>query len=165
MLKIIELSREEFCNKNNSLRDISLPVDDFGEEFQIELDQVIETFYNSSIAVGLSAPQVGIKKRFAVVNISKNRIQEDIILVNPQIISLTGETESKYESCLSLPNLKGKVERFNNLNIVFQDRGGISQKLEAKGFLARVILHELDHLDGILFVDRMEDTKLLESTN
>jgi len=162
MLNIIELTPDNFYDKSTVLREKSLPVTDFGDDFQKEVDSMIETFNHWKIAVGLSAPQVGIKKRFALVNISKGKSEPTLVIVNPIITNTSGKKDIKKESCMSLPKVRGDVERRYKLSIIYQDRLGKKQTLNAEGFFARVILHEIDHLDGVLFVDRMDSKSALE---
>jgi peptide deformylase len=83
-------------------------------------------------------------------------------VVNPVIISESGKKEKKKESCLSIPNHRGIVERRHKLHLSFQNRFGELQEMDVEGFLARVFFHEIDHLDGILFVDRMDKDSELE---
>jgi peptide deformylase len=163
MLDIIQLSPSDFNSKTTVLREKSLPVTDFGGDFQKEVDSILETFHHWKISVGLSAPQVGIKKRLAAINISKGKTEPTLVIVNPIITNSSGKKDIKKESCLSLPQVRGDVERRYKLSIMYQDRNGKKQTLSAEGFYARVILHEIDHLDGILFVDRMDNESELET--
>lgn len=162
MLNVIQLTPDQFYDAAVGLREKSLPVTDFGSDFQHEVEAVIETFESWKIAVGLSAPQVGIKKRFAIININKEKALPHLIIVNPIITNAAGKKDSKKESCLSLPQVRGDVERRYKVSVKYQDRMGNKETLNAEGFLARVILHEIDHLDGILFVDRMDTGASLE---
>lgn len=112
-------------------------------------------------AAGLAAPQIGENKRiilvrdFKILPNSEKMLVTNIIMINPKIISKSKELETDWESCLSIPLMYGKVLRAKNLKIVFQDEKGIEFKLKAQGFLARVILHEIDHLDGIMFNEKI----------
>ena len=160
---IIQLSKEDFYNKNASLRSRSKLVTNFDSEFQNEVDILIETFREWKIAVGLSAPQIGIFKRFSIINLEKSNYNEDLIIVNPEILSLSGKKDIKKESCMSLPQVRGDVERRDKLHLKYQDRFGNTNEIKIDGFKSRVVLHEIDHLDGILFVDRMRPDKSLEN--
>jgi len=162
ILKIIQLADDTIYSKDTSLRKPSEIVTDFGTEFQSEVDQLLEVFYSWKIAVGLSAPQVGIQKRFAIINIDKSKPENTVVIVNPVIQSESGKKDLKHESCLSIPQYRGVVERRKNTHITFLDRYGEKKQLSAEGFLARVYLHEIDHLNGILFVDRMKPNDVLE---
>jgi len=160
---IIQLDKDDFYKKDVSLRNKSELVTDFGSEFQEEADILIETFRKWKIAVGLSAPQIGIFKRFSIINLDKSNIDDDLIIVNPVILSLTGKKDIKKESCMSLPQVRGDVERRDKLHLSYHDRFGNTNEIKLEGFKSRVVLHEIDHLDGILFVDRMNPDKSLES--
>ncbi len=162
ILKILQLSKENLYDKSTSLRQLSKEVTDFGSEFQKNIENVLDTFYSWKIAVGLSAPQVGIQERFTVINLDKSKPEETLVIVNPEIQSESGKKDIKKETCLSVPNFRGKVERRYKINIIYNDRYGVKQRLGAEGFLARVIMHEIDHLDGILFIDRMKPETELE---
>lgn len=160
---IIQLDKDDFYKKDVSLRNKSSLITDFGSEFQEEADILIETFRKWKIAVGLSAPQIGIFKRFSIINLDKSNIDDDLIIVNPVILSLSGKKDIKKESCMSLPQVRGDVERRDKLHLSYQDRFGNTNEIKLEGFKSRVVLHEIDHLDGILFVDRMDPDKSLES--
>ncbi|UWG96178.1 peptide deformylase [Dehalobacter sp. DCM] len=114
------------------------------------LDNMAETMYKAK-GVGLAAPQVGVPKRVIVVD-AGDGLRE---FVNPVIIKKSGEAMDQ-EGCLSVPNTYGDVKRATRLVVSALDRNGEKFDLEAEGFLARVIQHETDHLDGILFVDIAE---------
>lgn len=159
---IIQLEKSDFYKKEVSLRNKSIEVSDFGDEFQKEVDILIDTFRKWKIAVGLSAPQIGIFKRFSIINLDKSIIDDDLIIVNPVIKSLTGKKDRKKESCMSLPQVRGEVERRDKLVLAYQDRYGNPNEIKLEGFKSRVVQHEIDHLDGILFVDRMSPDKILE---
>jgi peptide deformylase len=160
---VIELSKDEFFNKENPLRQVSQTVENFDEDFQKEVQDLIDTFENIGIAVGLAAPQIGIFKRLAIINPKKNEGDKNhLIMVNPEIISISGSKNTYKETCLSLPDYKGPVVRRTKLKLKYFDRYGTENHIEAKDFLVRVILHEYDHLDGILYVDRVEDINLIE---
>lgn len=111
---------------------------------------------------GLAAPQIGASKRICVVRNffidpqdSKKILSEDIVLINPKIVSKSIETETDWEGCLSVPNEYGKVERFKKVKISATGIDGTDIKFKANDFLARTIQHEIDHLDGILFTDKV----------
>lgn len=118
------------------------------------LDDMAETMYKSD-GVGLAAPQVGIIRRLAVVDTGEGLIE----LINPRIIETEGE-QTDIEGCLSVDGVIGEVTRPYYVKVVAQDRNGIERELEAEGFMARAFCHEIDHLDGNLFVDKIiEGTK------
>jgi len=162
ILSIIQLSRAEFNKKDTILREPSQEVNDFSEDFQEIVDSLIETMKSHKIAIGLSAPQVGIPLKLSVINLNENKAEPTLVIVNPKIISVSGKKDKKKESCMSLPHYRGEVERRHKISILFQDRHGASHKLSAEGFLARVIAHEIDHLEGILYINRMKNLSELE---
>ena len=161
-LEVIQLTGDNIYSKETSLRQASATVTDFGDEFQKEVDTLLETFYSWKIAVGLSAPQVGIQKRIAIINMDKSKHEDTFVIINPQIQSESGKKDVKKESCLSIPSVRGEVERRHKIHFTYQDRHGVKKQLGADGFLARIFMHEIDHLNGILFVDRMNPDAKLE---
>jgi len=114
------------------------------------LDDMTETLHEAD-GVGLAAPQVGVSKRVVVVDIGEGLIE----LVNPVVLSGEGR-QVDYEACLSVPDCQGQVARFQKVKVQAQDRYGKPFTMEAEGFLSRAFQHEIDHLDGILFIDKME---------
>lgn len=113
----------------------------------------------------MAAPQVGIQLKVSVININKDKTGDIFILVNPVILSTSGKKDKKKESCMSIPHYAGEVERRDKISISYQDRFGVEHSLNTDGFLARVIAHEVDHLEGFLYVDRMSDITALEPTD
>lgn len=165
IIDLIQINKQDFANEQIDLRKSSDLVLEFGDDFQKKVDDVIDTFWSHKIAVGLAAPQVGIPLKFSVINHTKNKEEEMLILVNPIITTLSGKKDKKKESCMSVPDYAGEVERRKKISVEFQNRYGEKQSLEAEGFLARVIQHEIDHLDGVLYLDRMENTSKIERTD
>jgi peptide deformylase len=105
--------------------------------------------------VGLAAPQVGVELRLAVVDLSVGEDPAQLqVLVNPRIVEQEGR-EAEVEGCLSIPEISDKVERPRSIRVVAQDLRGHRRELAADGWLARAICHEVDHLDGVLFVDHL----------
>ena len=162
VLPIIQLNRNDFSKKDTSLRMPCQEVVDFGESFQKIVNDLIETMKHHKIAIGLSASQVGIPLKVSVINLNENKTEPTLIIVNPKIISTSGKKDKKKESCMSLPHYRGEVERRHKINISYQNRFGKLQHLETEGFLARVICHEIDHLEGSLYIDKMESLSGLE---
>ncbi|MBA4602389.1 peptide deformylase [Thermoactinomyces mirandus] len=124
------------------------PVTKFNERLHKLLDDMAETMYDAP-GVGLAAPQVGILKRVIVVDIGEGLVE----MVNPEIVEQKGEQISPPEGCLSIPNLLGEVQRSQWVRVVARDREGNQFEMEAEGYLARALQHEIDHLNGILFID------------
>ncbi len=115
------------------------------------IDDMIETLYESN-GVGLAAPQVGILKRIVVVDTVGD---EPHVLINPKVIEISGE-QTGYEGCLSVPGKAGKVTRPNYVKVLAYDRDLQPYELEGTEIMARALLHELDHLDGHLYVEKVE---------
>jgi peptide deformylase len=133
-------------------------------EFQDFLDSMILTMHEYE-GVGLAAPQVHQSLRVVVLHEEAGIVEEGeeplTVLINPRITPLTQERSSMWEGCLSVPGLRGKVSRPNRVRLAALDRTGKRIDLELKGFAAIVIQHECDHLDGVLFLDRIEDRREL----
>jgi peptide deformylase len=165
VIPLVQIEKKDFERKDISLRQENQKVADFGEDFQRIVDDLIDTFWSHPIAVGLAAPQIGIQVKLAVINFQRDKTIPMLILVNPEIVSTSGKKDKKRESCMSLPHYAGIVERRDKVSLNFQDRYGEIQYLETQGFLSRVIQHEIDHIEGILYVDRMEDILKLEKTD
>ena len=121
----------------------------FDEKLATILDDMAETMYKAE-GVGLAAPQVGLLRRFCVVDIGDGLIE----LINPVIIEKSGSQKGS-EGCLSVPDRYEEVERPMKVTVRAQDRNGKTFTISAEGFLARAFCHEIDHLDGILYIDRI----------
>ncbi len=148
----------EIINAGNPvLRTVSQEVTRITPEIHILINDMIDTLKTSPVkGVGLAAPQVGVNLRVIIVLLKDTKSEEIISLINPQIVSSRGEEED-YEGCLCLPRLYGKVKRYREIKLKALNEKGESLVMDLKGLPARVVQHEIDHLDGILFVDRMED--------
>lgn len=134
------------------------PVDSINDELQSLIDNMVETMY-AAPGVGLAAPQVGISKRLAVLDISsKDNNFPLIVLINPEITRKQGVIEFE-EGCLSLPEYTANIERAENVIVNAVDRQGKPFEIEAGGLLAIALQHEIDHLDGILLIDRISPIK------
>ena len=140
------------------LKKKTAPVTSFDENLQNLIDDMVETMY-AAPGVGLAAPQVGVSKRLAVIDIgSRDEKYPLIVLVNPHIVSSEGEIEFE-EGCLSIPEYTAKVRRSEKLVVRAQDRQGSKVEIEAGGLLAIALQHEIDHLDGLLLIDRISPIK------
>jgi peptide deformylase len=135
------------------LKQKAKPVTKFHARLHKLLDDMAETMYDAR-GVGLAGPQVGVLKRVIVVDVGDEHGL--IEMVNPEIVDKRGEQISPPEGCLSIPNLLGEVRRANWIKVVGQDRHGNPMEIEAEGYLARAFQHEIDHLNGILFIDVAE---------
>ncbi|MCL4560361.1 MAG: peptide deformylase [Chloroflexi bacterium] len=129
----------------------------FNKDLQILIDDMVETMREAP-GVGLAAPQVGVSSRVIVVEYGDDEDDEApkklYTLVNPEIIQTSSDIESGVEACLSIPDLVGDVERFLQVTVKGINRRGQPVRIKASGWLARIFQHEIDHLDGVLYVDR-----------
>jgi len=129
------------------------PVKEVNEEIKTLLGNMLETMYADK-GVGLAGPQVGISKRVVVMDVSSDKTQP-LLLVNPEIINKSEEICLGEEGCLSVPGLFADVERYSEVEVKYLDENGKEQTLKADGLLAVCIQHELDHLNGVMFYDRI----------
>ena len=130
------------------LRQKCFPVEEFDEKLFALLDDMKDTVKKEEGA-GLAAPQIGVLKRIAVVDVEEGYYE----LINPVILIQKGE-QTGWEGCLSVRGKQGLVSRPQKVKISYFDRNGEKHLLQAKGFFARAICHELDHLDGVLYIDK-----------
>ena len=144
---------------NAVLRQKSVPVDKVDENIQRLMDDMLETMY-AAPGIGLAAIQVGVPKRIIVLDISYKEGQKNpIFIINPEIIKKS-ETKSTYEEgCLSVPGQFAEIDRPDKCQIKFLDYYGQPKEIQAEGMLATCIQHEMDHLEGILFIDYLSKLK------
>ncbi len=131
-------------------------VESFNGELRELVDDMFETMYEKG-GIGLAANQVGVLKRVFIVDLNSGKEsqgEERLVFVNPEIVHLEGETVNE-EGCLSLPGLYKKVKRAAKVRVKAFDVDGREFELECEGLLARAVQHEIDHLEGILFIDRL----------
>lgn len=145
------------------LRRKAHPVTTFDKDLQVLIDDMIETM-RAAPGVGLAAPQVGVSQRVIVVEYAEQEEAKEgeepkevkprlYVMVNPEIVKTSAETEMGVEGCLSVPGLVGEVERKQVIQVRGYNRRGQPMKLKVHGWLARIFQHEIDHLNGILFTD------------
>lgn len=134
------------------LRKKSREVTEITDRIKILLDDMVETMYEAQ-GVGLAAPQIGILRRIIVIDIGEGPMK----IINPEITEEEGELVA-IEGCLSIPGISGDVPRPGKIKVKYLDVEGNEQIIEAKGPLARVFCHEIDHLDGILYTDKALET-------
>lgn len=125
------------------------PVEKINREIKNILDDMKETLYAAD-GVGLAAPQIGVSLRFCVIDDGTGYEE----YINPKIVEASEETEDRTEGCLSIPGFIGIVERASEVTVEYIDRRGKKKKRKAKGLLAQALQHEIDHLDGILYIER-----------
>ena len=144
---------------NKILRQKSILVDNVGIDEQKLMSDMLETMYAAD-GIGLAAIQIGIPKRIIVMDISKNEIKKNpLFFINP-VIKEKNSIKSIYEEgCLSVPNQFAEIERPSKCDVEYLDYNGKKQVLNAEGLLATCIQHEMDHLEGILFIDYLSKLK------
>ena len=141
------------------LRRESSPIEQVDDELRNLLDEMLKTMYSAS-GIGLAAVQIGILKRVIVIDISKeDQSKNPIFLVNPEITFKSKNTSVYEEGCLSLPGHFAEIERPAECKVNYIDYNGQKKELQANGLLATCIQHEIDHLNGILFVDYLSKLK------
>ena len=144
---------------NKILRQQSLPVDKVGKNEQALMNDMLETMYDAN-GIGLAAIQIGVQKRIIVIDISKkNEKNHPMYFVNPIIKNKNPETTTYEEGCLSVPNFFAEVDRPKKCDVEYLDYNGKKKILNAEGLLATCIQHEMDHLEGILFIDYLSKLK------
>lgn len=131
------------------LRKKSRPIEKIDDRITQLIDDMIDTMYDAD-GVGLAAPQIGVLKRIIVIDVGDGIIE----LINPEIIEVSG-SQIDVEGCLSLPNTNGNVERPNYAKVKGLNRKGEKIYIEGEELLARALCHEIDHLNGILFIDKI----------
>lgn len=140
------------------LKKKALPITEIDKNIQKLIDDMIETMYKAN-GVGLAAPQVGVSKRLIVVDTSsREENQSLIVLINPEIINSEGEVLSE-EGCLSLPGFTTRLKRGEKILVKGLDRKGKEIEIYAEGLFSRALQHEIDHLNGMLLIDRISPLK------
>ncbi|MDR3613652.1 MAG: peptide deformylase [Candidatus Obscuribacterales bacterium] len=154
--------REILVYPNPELKKISQTVDSIDEEIMQLIADLEETMYAQPGCVGIAAPQTGALRRIVVIDSSRNpRISSQLgkmVLINPEVLEQEGCVIGR-EGCLSLPDFTGNVSRAQKIKVLAYNPHGQSLFFNAEDFEARLILHEIDHLDGILFIDRVSCLK------
>jgi len=141
------------------LRKKSEPVERVDDEVQTLADDLLETMYDAP-GIGLAAIQVGIPRRLLVIDCSKE--DEDLapmVFINPQVVDSSEERSTYEEGCLSIPDYYAEVERPAEVTVAYLDRDGKPQQIRADGLLATCLQHEIDHLNGVLFIDHISKLK------
>lgn len=136
-----------------TLREVSSPVSCINDEIKNLLNEMFITLEKSN-GIGLAAPQVGKNIRLFIVQLEE---EKGMVFINPEIIRTSDEQCTMEEGCLSIPKIYEKVVRPKEITLQYMDLNGKKQLIQAGGLLARVIQHEYDHLNGVLFVDRLEE--------
>ena len=143
---------------DQDLRIKAKPVETFNEELKALTDDMFETMHSVN-GIGLAATQIGIAKRVAVIDISQEK-NEPLVIINPVIQILDPyKTEDYDEGCLSVPGFFETISRPSDVKLSFQDLNGQKKEIKPEGLLTKVVQHELDHLNGRLFVDHISELK------
>lgn len=140
------------------LKSISKPVDKVNNEIKNLINDMCETMYNAP-GIGLAAVQIGIPLRVVVVDISKGEEKKPHFFVNPNIVWRSDKTSTYEEGCLSIPNQFAEIERPESCRVEYLDLNNQKKEIEASGLLSTCIQHEIDHLNGILFIDYLSKLK------
>ena len=144
---------------NKLLREISKPVDHIGENEQKLMDDMLETMYTAN-GIGLAAIQIGFSQRIIVMDITKNQTNKNpMYFVNPIIINKSTDQSTYEEGCLSVPEQFAEIDRSSKCEVEYLDYNGEKKLLKVEGLLATCIQHEVDHLEGILFIDYLSKLK------
>ena len=151
--------KEILTEPNKVLRQVSQPVERVTKEEQLLMDDMLETMYHAN-GIGLAAIQIGVPKRIIVMDISKKEDKKNpMYFVNPVIKNKNKDLSTYEEGCLSVPNQFAEVDRPATCEVEFLDYNGEKKILKASGLLATCIQHEMDHLEGILFIDYLSKLK------
>ena len=143
---------------DQDLRIKAKPVESFDDELKTLTDDMFETMHSLN-GIGLAATQIGVAKQVAVIDISPEK-NEPLVIVNPAIQILDpSKTEDYDEGCLSVPGFFEKISRPSDIKLTYQDLNGKKQEIKPEGLLTKVVQHELDHLNGRLFVDHISELK------
>ena len=151
--------RQILTEPNKALREKSQPVEKVDSDLQKLMDDMLETMY-AAPGIGLAAIQVGVPKRVIVLDLApKDEPKKPMHFVNPEIIEKSNNNSTYEEGCLSVPGQFAEIERPNKCHVKYLDYYGQPKELVAEGMLATCIQHEMDHLEGILFIDYLSKLK------
>ena len=153
------MKRNILIHPDPRLKKLCDPVEDMSDALRALADDMLETMYDAP-GIGLAAPQIGILQR--VITLDCTAQDEDnspLVMFNPEIIESSEETSSYEEGCLSIPDYYAEVERPAKVTVSYQDISGERKEMEAEGLLATCLQHEIDHLNGVLFIDHISKLK------
>jgi peptide deformylase len=141
------------------LRQLSKPIEQVDSEITRLADDMLETMYDAP-GIGLAAIQIGVPRRMLVIDVSREEEENrPLVFINPQIVKSSDERSVYEEGCLSIPDYYAEVERPAVVTVSYVDREGKEQMLDADGLLATCLQHEIDHLNGVLFIDHISRLK------
>ena len=144
------------------LRKVAKRIENITEQHQIIFDDLLD-YLISQQGAGIAAPQVGISERFFIMSSKPNERypnapdMEPIVIINPEIIGYSDNLIGDWEGCLSIPGVRGFVPRYSSVTVKYLSRGGEEIETQYSGFIARIFQHEIDHLNGTVFLDRIEN--------
>lgn len=137
----------------------SLKVEEFNSKLKNQIKNMYETLYATGNGIGLAAPQVNIHKRIVVIDLKEEGISKPLTLINPKILKSSIEEHSNQEGCLSIPGYYSEVKRPKNIFFEWYNEDGVKHESETNGLLSICIQHEIDHLNGVLFIDYLSVLK------
>ncbi|MBW9112258.1 peptide deformylase [Rhizobium cauense] len=141
------------------LRQVSKPIERVDADLQRLADDMLETMYDAP-GIGLAAIQIGVPRRMLVIDVSREgEEKQPLVFLNPEIVASSDERSVYEEGCLSIPDYYAEVERPATVTVKYLDRDGKDQTVEADGLLATCLQHEIDHLNGVLFIDHISRLK------
>ncbi|MDQ0318741.1 peptide deformylase [Pararhizobium capsulatum DSM 1112] len=141
------------------LRELSKPVETVNDDIRRLADDMLDTMYDAP-GIGLAAIQIGVPRRILVIDVSKDgEEKQPLVFINPEIVRSAEERSVYEEGCLSIPDYYAEVERPAEITVNFLDRDGKAHTVEADGLLATCLQHEIDHLNGLLFIDYISKLK------
>lgn len=141
------------------LREVSKPLERVDEDVRKLADDMLETMYDAP-GIGLAAIQIGLPLRMLVIDLSKEGEEKDpVVVINPKVLKSSDERSVYEEGCLSIPDYYAEVERPAEITLSYLDRDGKEQEMQADGLMATCMQHEIDHLDGVLFIDHISRLK------
>ena len=141
------------------LREKALPINKVDDRIRLLMDDMYETMKLNDRGIGLAANQVGVLERVIVVDLGPDYQSEPFFMANPEIIALSQEVTTITDGCLSIPDLYAKTDRADKITVRYLDRQNRPRELEASGIVSACIQHEIDHLNGILFIDHLSPLK------
>ncbi|KRB58985.1 peptide deformylase [Rhizobium sp. Root708] len=141
------------------LRQVSKPIERVDSDLQRLVDDMLETMYDAP-GIGLAAIQVGVPRRMLVIDVSREgEEKQPLVFINPEVVKSSDERSLYEEGCLSIPDYYAEVERPATIGVKYLDRDGKEQLIDADGLLATCLQHEIDHLNGVLFIDHISRLK------
>ena len=141
------------------LRQVSKPIERVDSDLQRLADDMLETMYDAP-GIGLAAIQIGVPRRMLVIDVSREgEEKQPLVFINPEVVKSSDERSLYEEGCLSIPDYYAEVERPATIGVKYLDRDGKEQLIDADGLLATCLQHEIDHLNGVLFIDHISRLK------